>query len=250
MQPRFIPILLIQNRRLVKTTRFRKPIYVGDPLNAIKIFNEKQVDEITIFDISRSHQPPDFDFLAKLADESFIPLTYGGGIRSVEQAQTLANLGFEKIAIRSPLLESPDLLKQLVECFGSQSVVAVLDVFRSRSDKFQLVTDSSPRGRGISPKDVARKAVDLGVGEVIVQAVHRDGTLKGPDFQLLDYLGHLPVPVVMAGGVASVRDFHALVDRGADAVGAGGFFIFYGPHKAVLISYPKPHELERTSEIL
>jgi imidazole glycerol-phosphate synthase subunit HisF len=245
MRRRLIPILLIQDRRLVKTIRFRRPSYVGDPINAVKIFNDKEVDELIVLDIGRDGRSPDFDYLEMLAGEAFMPLTYGGGVRHVREAEQLHRLGVEKVALRTVLFQQPSVAVDMVERFDSQSVVAVIDVQRLRNGHLRVITGDDDRRWRSAPIDIAHALVDLGVGEVLVQAVHRDGTLEGPDLALMKSLSGLPVPVVAAGGVASLDDCKELMRLGSDAVAAGAFFVYHGPHRAVLISYPQPAELAR-----
>jgi imidazole glycerol-phosphate synthase subunit HisF len=238
LERRLIPILLLDRRRLVKTTRFTKPVYVGDPLNVVRIFNEKEVDELILLDIgaSRDGHSPDFDYIADLASECFVPLTYGGGVRSVDDAHRLFRSGVEKVSVNSALRQDPDLVARLSSIFGAQSIVGSIDVSASRNGEYRL--HPHRRREHLSFDATISRCEELGVGEILLQAVHREGTLQGPDEHLLRHLPTLDVPLIYAGGVGSLDQAAMANSLGADAVGAGAWFVFHGPHRAVLIWYP------------
>lgn len=246
LRPRLIPILLLDQGRLVKTSQFRNPKYVGDPINAIRIFNDKEVDEIIVIDISASRdaRPPNFSLIQDLASECFMPLTYGGGIRSVSDANSLFSLGVEKICVQSSMFVNAQLVTELVRRFGSQAIVFALDVKTSKFGKVQIFA----RNRKLLGRLTWAAALDLalecGVGEILVCDVGREGTMKGVDIRLIEEVtSALSVPVIFTGGVGSMNDVGAAWGAGADAVGAGAFCVFNGPNRAVLITYPSPEKI-------
>lgn len=248
LKHRVIPCLLLHAGGLVKTLRFSKPTYVGDPINAIRIFNEKEADELMVLDISASKQrrEPNYSAIEQFAGECFMPLTYGGGVRTVQQARRLFTLGVEKLCIQSAAFEKPDLVTRIAESFGSQSVVASIDVKRNWRGVPRLY--ESARGRTLSRPWLhhMQLLVDAGAGEVMLSAVHRDGTMQGMDLDLIrEGSAAVSVPLVAVGGVGSLSHIKAAVDAGASAVAAGAFFVFHGPHRAVLITYPRYQELEQ-----
>lgn len=248
LKPRFIPILLLDKERLVKTTKFRKPVYVGDPINAIKIFNEKEVDEIVVLDISASKEgrKPNFKLIEDFASECFMPLTYGGGIRTMEDANTLFSLGVEKISIKSMMIENRNLVQDLVNRFGSQAIVFSLDVQRSRLGRIALSKSNLKSSNSLSWEQLLDTALDAGIGEVLICDVGREGTLTGIDEKLIKEISSvIPTPVIYTGGVRQISDFGDALHAGADAVGAGAFFVFSGPNRAVLITYPKPPVIDQ-----
>lgn len=247
LKHRVIPALLLRNGGLVKTLKFKDSKYVGDSINAIRIFNDKEVDELMVLDIAASKvgREPNYALIEEFAGECFMPLTYGGGITSVEQAARIFSLGVEKICLQTAALPNPPLVSQLAERFGSQSVVVSIDVKRNWRGKPQLF--AAAQGKTLSKQwlATAQQLVKVGAGEVLLNAVDRDGTFQGPDLELVQQAAAvLPVPLIAVGGVSSLDDIKALVDAGASAVAAGAFFVFHGPHRAVLITYPRYHELE------
>ena len=247
LKHRVIPALLLRNNGLVKTTRFKDPKYVGDPINAIRIFNEKEVDELMLLDISASkeNREPNFDMIDQIAGECFMPLAYGGGVRTVEQAQRIYALGVEKICLQTSALDNPGLVTELAQRFGSQSVMVSVDVKRNWMGKPQMFSSAKASTLGSDWIERTQQLVDAGAGEVLLNAVNKDGTLQGPDLVLIEQLSKaIQVPLIAAGGVGSMGDIKAAVDAGASAVAAGAFFVYHGPHRAVLITYPKYPELE------
>lgn len=247
LKHRVIPALLLRNGGLVKTLKFKAPKYVGDPINAIRIFNDKEVDELMVLDItaSKERREPNYALIEEFAGECFMPLTYGGGVISVEQAARIFSLGVEKVCLQTAALANPKLVTQLAERFGSQSVVVSVDVKRNWLGKPQVYGSAQGKALTESWLPMAQRLVNAGAGEVLLNAVDRDGTLGGSDLELVREAGAvLSVPLIAVGGVASMSDIKALVDAGASAVAAGAFFVFHGPHRAVLITYPRYHELE------
>lgn len=246
LQHRVIPTLLLRNRGLVKTERFAKPRYVGDPINAIRIFNEKEVDELIVLDIeaSRTGRDPDYDLVAAVAGECFMPLCYGGGIHSLDQAHRLFALGVEKVSVQSGALRDLDLVSQIAAAYGSQAVVVSVDVSRGLLGRYQLFSAAAMKTVSRDWVEFIKSAVAAGAGEILVNAVERDGTMKGIDRTLIVTAAvECTVPLIACGGVASLADIRQAVDAGAAAVAAGAFFLFYGPHRAVLITYPKYDDL-------
>jgi cyclase len=248
LKTRVIPCLLLRGAGLVKTTRFRDPKYVGDPINAIRIFNDKEVDELVLLDISASREGrgPSFTVIEEVASECFMPLAYGGGIRTVDEARRILKLGVEKVIFNTTAWLSPQVLKDASREFGAQAIVASMDVRRKLLGREEVVVEAGTRGTGIDPVAYARRMQDAGAGEILLTSVDRDGTLSGYDLDLVGKItSAVGIPVIASGGAASVRDFIAATARGATAVAAGAMFVFHGPHRAVLITYPPRAELER-----
>ena len=248
LRHRIIPSLLIQEEGLVKTTKFRKPKYVGDPINAIRIFNEKEVDELLVVDIlaSKQNREPNFALIEKFAEECFMPVTYGGGIKSVEQAKTILSLGVEKICIQSASFNQSHLISELASNFGSQAVLISVDVKRNWLNRYVLYDAHLEKTLKVPDwMTHIKKQIKLGAGEVLLNSVDKDGTLSGPDLNLIEAASNeIDVPLISLGGVGSLEDIRNAINAGASAVAAGSFFVFHGPHRAVLISYPGPADLE------
>ena len=250
LRNRIIPCLLLRNGGLVKTKRFGSPKYVGDPLNAIRIFNEKEVDELMVLDIdaSRGGKEPDYELIEQIAGECFMPLCYGGGISSLEQADRIFALGVEKVSLQTAALRDPALITRIAERWGNQAVVASLDVKRDWLRRPRLYHAATAKSAGDWEAHL-RTMVAAGAGEVLVNAVDREGTMEGPDLELIGKAAKaVTVPVIATGGVGSLAHIKAAVDAGADAVAAGSFFVFHGPHRAVLVTYPSYDELTKLLE--
>lgn len=243
---RVIPCLLLSKGGLVKTLKFAKPKYVGDPINAVKIFNEKEVDELMVIDIdaTKEGRGPDFALIEELAGECFMPLCYGGGIRHAEDAATLFKIGVEKVAMQSTALKSPETIRRIADWAGEQAVVVSIDVKRNWLGKPKLFS-ASGQSVDLDWRDAVRAAAAAGAGEILLNAVDRDGTLQGIDRELIAEASALvDIPLVAIGGVGSLADIKAATDAGASAVAAGAYFVFQGPHRAVLITYPRYDELQ------
>ena len=248
LQHRVIPVLLLSKNGLVKTTRFKDPKYVGDPINTVRIFNEKEVDELMLLDISASkeNQEPNFEMIEQIAGECFMPLAYGGGVRTVEQAKRIFALGVEKICIQTAALGNPRIVTELTQRFGSQSVIVSVDIKRNWLGKPQIYSSTKACSLDSDWIKHTKGLVDAGAGEVLLNAVEMDGTLQGPDLALIELMSKaIDVPLIAVGGVGSMKHIRAAVDAGASAVAAGAFFVYHGPHRAVLISYPKYSALEQ-----
>jgi cyclase len=247
LRPRVIPCLLVSDGGLVKTRRFRSPQYVGDPNNAIRIFNEKEADELIVIDIgaSRHGRGPDLQLIAEFAGECYMPVTYGGGVTSVEDAARILALGVEKVCVQSAVAASPRLVSDLAARFGSQAVVVSVDVRRGAWGREQA-RFSAPGARPIRDWQAWMSSlVDAGAGEVLLTSVDREGTMEGMDIDLITRASSaIDVPLIANGGVSSLDDISAAFAAGASAVAAGAYFVFYGPHRAVLISYPDESAFE------
>jgi cyclase len=246
LRHRVIPFLLVKDHGLVKTTRFADPKYVGDPINAIRIFNEKEVDELALLDISATpgRRGPNFDLVRDVASECFMPLAYGGGVRDLEDAKRLFSLGIEKVVLRSVAMNDLRTVSAIAGYAGSSSVTVSVDVKKSRIGRHQLYAPETSVHRSSDWTGLIRKVVDAGAGEIVLNSVDRDGTMSGVDELLISLAAQATtVPLVAVGGVGSLKHIRAAIDAGADAVGAGAFFVFHGPRRAVLITYPSYLEL-------
>lgn len=247
LRVRVIPVLLLKNKGLVKTVKFDQPKYIGDPINAVKIFNDKEVDELVLLDIeaSKNHTKPDFERIKDIASECFMPLAYGGGITELEDIKKLFSLGVEKVIINSAALTSMDLIKSAAEIFGNQSIVISIDSTKNLWGKHQIYTHSRMKHNRSDLIAYALEAEQSGAGEIIINSVDHDGTMKGYDLPLIQKVSTaVSVPVVACGGAGELNDFRKAVDAGASAVAAGSFFVFHGPHKAVLINFPSHKQLK------
>ncbi len=241
LRPRIIPCLLLHNKGLVKTRQFADPTYVGDPLNAVRIFNEKEVDELMFVDIDATvnGQSPNFDLISQLAAECRMPLAYGGGVKTVEQVEKIIGLGVEKVVISSAAIATPDLISKSAEKVGSQSIVVVADVRLEKSGQYMVYTHNGARQTGLCVEDLAELAVKSGAGEFVVNNIERDGMLNGYDLELVDACRqNCTLPMTVLGGAGSVNDIKLLIDRNpVIGAAAGSLFVFKGKYRAVLISY-------------
>jgi cyclase len=249
IQTRVIPALLLHHGGLVKTIRFADPRYVGDPINCVRIFNEKEVDELIFLDISATSEGrgPDLEQIRDIASECFMPFAYGGGIRSVSEVEAILKLGAEKVVINSAAFENEQLLRQTAQRFGSQCLVVCLEVKRTFSGKHELYSRRGTVKQRASLTDYVRRLEDLGAGEIFVNDVDRDGTGRGYDLALVRAVSDITsLPVIACGGAGSLQDLRlAATDGKASAVAAGSLFVFHGKHRAVLITYPAREELQK-----
>lgn len=254
LRNRIIPCLLIQEKKLVKTFKFRSPKYVGDYLNAIKIFNEKEVDELIVLDISASknNEKPNLKLIERFSSECFMPVCYGGGINSFDQAKEIFKLGIEKICIQTSALDDISIIKKISNFFGSQSVVISIDIKKNWLGKYKLYRSQNKKIEKLDWEVFLKNAVESGAGEILINCVDNDGTMEGMNLEIIKAASKLStVPIISMGGVGNLRDIKNAINSGANAVAAGSFFVFQGPHRAVLISYPKDkilQELEKTYE--
>lgn len=246
---RVIPVLLVKNGGLVKSVQFKNHRYVGDPINAVKIFNEKEVDEIIILDISatKENRLPDFNRIAEIAGEAFMPLAYGGGITTIDEIKRILYEGAEKVILNTSAIFNPELIREGAIQFGSQSIVISIDVKKNLWGKYQIFSHNGTKNTGLDPVAFSKKAVDFGAGELFINSIDRDGTYKGYDLEILKKItSAVDVPVIACGGASEINDFAgAIKTGGASAVAAGSIFVFQRPHQAVLISYPSQEELKK-----
>lgn len=245
---RVIPILLIKGDGLVKSVKFANHKYVGDPINAVKIFNEKEVDELSIIDIyaSKENRGPNIKKIAEIAAEAFMPLSYGGGITNADQVKELLFNGIEKVILNRSAVKNPALITDIANKFGAQAVVASIDVKKNMWGKYKVYTENASDNTGLDPVAFAQQCEHAGAGEILLQAIDRDGTYNGYDIDILQKIAtSVNIPVIIGGGAGSVDDFKKAVTEGhASAVSAGSMFVFQRPHNAVLISYPSQKELK------
>ena len=242
LRPRIIPSLLVHDKGLVKTVKFKNPKYVGDPINAVKIFNEKEVDELAIFDIDATvlGREPDYGLIEKLANQSRMPICYGGGVKTVEQAQKIFGLGIEKIALSSSIINDPELIYEISERVGSQSVIVVMDIKKKLLGGYEIYTHNGKKSTGIDPVSFAIKAQEFGAGEIIINSIDQDGMMKGFDMNLISKIREVVnIPVTVLGGAGNINDIKKMIQKyGIIGVAAGSLFVFKGKYKAVLINYP------------
>lgn len=239
---RVIPVLLFKRAGLIKTVNFKDEKYVGDPINAIRIFNEKEVDELIVVDIlaTEEQREPHYSVIEEWASECFMPLCYGGGITGVHEAERLLHSGIEKFAINAAAAARPELIREAARAFGSQSVVVSVDVKDGGLGRGRVVTHRGSRVVSHDVVEYVRRVEDLGAGEILLNSVERDGTMKGYDLGLIAKVSNsVNIPVVALGGAGSVKDFQQALSAGASAVAAGSMFVFHGKHRAVLITYPE-----------
>ena len=250
LRPRITPCLLVRDKGLVKTVGFGDAKYVGDPINAVKIFNEKEVDELIVLDIDATARgaEPDYRMIEQLAVESRMPLCYGGGVKTPEQAKTIVGLGVEKVAISSAAIEDPSLISRVADEVGSQSVVVVLDVKKRRfGGGYEVWTHNGRVNTGRQPAEVAAEAERLGVGEIVVNSIDNDGVMRGYDLAAVrEVRASTHVPMTALGGAGSLQDVGKLIaEFGVIGAAAGSIFVFKGVYRAVLINYPNTADRDR-----
>lgn len=249
---RVIPCLLWKNSGLVKTVKFKNAVYVGDAINAIRIFNEKEVDELIILDIEATPKgsTPDITFIKKIASECFMPLCYGGGVRTLSQAKEVISAGVEKISLNSVAVETPAFVKEAAKEFGSSTIVVCIDYKKNIFGKNVVTAFSGYQKSKYSPLEFAKLMEEMGAGEIVLNSIERDGTMAGYDLDVLGKITHaVSIPVIALGGAGTNRHFEEAVKAGASAVSAGSMFVFQGKHKAVLINYPSPSILNTLNHL-
>lgn len=253
LRPRILPSLLIHENGLVKTVNFKNPKYVGDPINAVKIFNEKEVDELAVFDIDATvlGKEPNYSLIERLASQSMMPLCYGGGVKTVEQAQRIFSLGIEKIALSSAVLQNPVLITEISDRVGAQSVIVVLDVKKKLLGGYEVYTHNGKKATGINPFKFVEEAQKLGAGEIVINSIDKDGVMKGYDLDLIAKVREkISLPMTVLGGAGSLDDIEKVINQhGVIGVAAGSLFVFKGPYKAVLINYPTQLEKNKIFKI-
>lgn len=240
LKKRIIPILTYSNEELVKSIQFGSRKYIGDPLNAVRIFNEKFVDEIILLDIGNENRDEfkiNYPFLKKLLNECFMPVTYGGGIKTFEDAKKIFDLGVDKISLNSIIFKNVEIIEKLVSYFGSQSIVACFDIKKNISGKYCLYNYKENKIFNYEFKQCIQKIIDLGIGEILINSVDRDGMMNGVEKDLLKDL-NFSVPLIYSGGVGKLEDLQDGFKYKLEGIGCSSFFCFYGENKSVLISYP------------
>lgn len=249
LRPRIIPCLLVKNKGLIKTVKFKDEKYLGDPINAVRIFNEKEADELMVIDIEATHNNNELDYkmIENLASECRMPLCYGGGIKTLEQAQRIFSLGVEKIAISSAAIQNPSIVSDIASKVGNQSVVVVLDVKKKLFGGYDMYTHNGKKNININPIDFAIKMEKEGAGEIVINSIDNDGVMKGYDLDLIDKVRNaISLPLTVLGGAGDLKDIGGLIQKyGIIGAAAGSLFVFKGKYKAVLINYPNWEEKDR-----
>ena len=248
--PRLIPVLSIINDDLVKTTQFSNPRYLGDPVNAVKIFNGKMVDELCILDItaSKEEKEPNFDLLRDIAAQAFMPLSYGGGLTTMEQVKQIIQMGYEKVVFNTSLLHNPTLIKDVVSYLGRSGVVAAIDV-RKENNNYNVYSKSGTEKFDSSLEETIKYVQQLGVGEIIINSIDNDGMMTGYDEEIIKIISSLAqVPLIANGGAGEISHFKNAIHAGAQAAAASSFFVYYGKQKTVLITHPSEREINQLWE--
>lgn len=251
LKTRVIPSLLIKNGGLIKTTKFKNEKYIGDPINAIKIFNDKEVDELIIFDVLATRkQFIDYSLISRINKEAFMPLGYGGGIKTLDDISRIIGIGYEKVILNSFALKDPNIIDKAAKISGSQSVVICIDVKKDWLGNYRVYNHSGNKSSGMEVLQWAQEVTNRGAGEIILHNVDKEGTLSGYDLKLISLVASkIKIPIVAIGGASNLEDLRqAVKEGGASAVAAGSIFIFHGPHRAVLITYPEKTKLKNLFE--
>lgn len=247
LRSRIIPCLLVHKRGLVKTVNFKDPKYVGDPINAVKIFNEKEVDELMVIDIDATVEgrEPDFEMIKNIAIECRMPFCYGGGVKTVAHAKKIISLGAEKVAISTAALQNIKLLKDIADAVGTQSVVVVIDIKKKKFfGGYEIVTHNGKKSADVKLESFLKDLNEIGIGELVINSVDDDGKMSGYDFKLFDMIRkETEMPMTILGGAGSIEDIGLAIERYKTiGVSAGSLFVFKGKYRAVLISYPSIDE--------
>jgi cyclase len=244
---RIIPCLLLRNNGLVKTVKFKDSTYIGDPINTVKIFNEKEVDELFFLDIdaTKLHKEPPYDLIQNIASECFMPFAYGGGIQSLQQIERIIKSGAEKVIINTNAFLQKDFLAEAVKQFGSSTIAVSIDVKREFLKGNVVYIKGGTQSTGLTPVVYATRIEDAGAGEILINSIDRDGVMEGYDIELIKSISNsIRIPVIACGGAGTLNDFKSAVrEGGASAVAAGSFFVFHGKRRAVLITYPSYSEI-------
>jgi len=252
LQTRVIPCLLLEGDRLVKTVNFKRASYIGDPVNTARIFNELEVDELTLLDISATNlgKSPNFEILKELANECFMPLAYGGGINNFEDAKKIFKIGIEKIIINSATFTNPSFISKLADYFGNQAVVASIDIKKNFFGNYQLFSNSGKKKQKLNPIAWAQQLEILGAGEILLTAIHREGTWNGFDIDIIEKISNaVSIPVIAHGGAASINDIGKAVKiGGASAVSLGSMVVYQNKGMGVLVNFPDSQKLKQILE--
>lgn len=247
-RPRIIPVLLLKNKGLVKSTKFKDYRYIGDPINAVKIFNDLKADELVFLDIlaSKEKRIISLDFVRNVGDEANMPFTVGGGIRTIEDIKKIINSGAEKVIINTYAVENPNFIKQASDIFGSSTIVVSIDVKKKFLGSKQVYILGGSKSTGLNPVTFSKLMEEKGAGEIIINSIEQDGTMLGYDLELVKNISSaVSIPVVAVGGAKDANDFKLAVNSYASAVAAGSMFVYHGARKAVLINYPSPSEIKK-----
>ncbi|MCT7405750.1 AglZ/HisF2 family acetamidino modification protein [Aliarcobacter cryaerophilus] len=248
LQKRIIPCLLLHKGGLYKTQNFKKPTYIGDPINAIKIFNEKEVDELMFLDIDATVQnkEPNYKMIEDIASECFMPLCYGGGVKTLDQMKKIYSLGVEKISISSAAIENPNLIQEAANIFGNQSVIVTVDIKKDFFGKKKVFINNGKKNTKINPVDFIKRVEALGAGEIVVNSIDHDGVMKGYDIELLKEIkSNTKIPIIALGGAGNLNHIKEIFEISkVDAVACGSMFVYQGPLKGVLISYPPYQKIQ------
>lgn len=248
LKSRVMPCLLLRNQGLVKTIKFKNPTYVGDPINTIRIYNEKEVDELILLDITATleNKKANYKIISEVASECFMPLTYGGGLKNVEDVVNIFNLGVEKVAINTYAVENPSFIKELAILFGSQSIVVSIDAKKALRGKHEVYICGGRKATKLDVVEYACRMEEMGAGEIILTSIDRDGTFEGYDIELIKKVTDaVSIPVIACGGAGNINDFaEAVKVGGASAVAAGSMFVYQGKNRSVLINFPTRREVE------
>jgi cyclase len=247
LQVRVIPCLLLKKNGLYKGVKFKNHQYVGDPINAVRIFNDKEVDEIAFLDISATNdkREPNFSLIRDIASECFIPFSYGGGIKTVDAASKLFSLGVERVIINTAAAENPKLISEIAKMYGTQSVIASIDVKKNFWGHYETFSHSGLKNLKHNLLEYVKKMEDFGAGEIMLTSIDRDGTGMGYDVKLIETVAKtIDIPLIAIGGAGTLSHLQEAFKSGASAVGAGSMFVFHGKHKAVLITYPTQSDLK------
>jgi imidazole glycerol-phosphate synthase subunit HisF len=246
-RPRVIPALLLKDNGLVKTVKFEDPKYVGDPINTVKIFNDFEADELVFLDIEATNENRTIsvELVKKIGEESFMPFAVGGGIKSIESIRDLLKSGAEKVVLNNVIFSSPELITEASKVFGTQSIIASIDVRLNEQKEYEVYKNCGKISTGISAIELAKKVEKLGAGEIIINSIDKDGTFEGYDLELINIVSNaVSIPVIALGGAGEMKDLKKAVVFGeASAVAAGSMFIFVGSNKSVLINYPDLEDL-------
>jgi cyclase len=255
-RPRIIPCLLLKEKGLVKTVQFNEPNYIGDPINAVRIFNDKEADELIFLNIMASKrtgffkkvkktQLP-FDTISKISKECLMPLTYGGGVRTIEDIRRLFEIGVEKVAVNTYAFENPSFVQEAASIFGSQSIIVSIDAKLTTKGNYEVYINGGTKSTGVDPVSLAIKMESMGAGEIMINSIDRDGLMEGYDLKLINSVSDaVSIPVVACGGAGSLDDFRTTyLNSQASALAAGSIFVYHGRKKAVLISYPSTDDLD------
>lgn len=250
MLPRVIPVLLLKGNGVYKTEKFKNPKYIGDPINAVKIFNEKEVDEIIILDIdATANNNINYKLIENLAGECFMPMSYGGGINNIEQIKKIISIGVEKVSINTAALNNIEIIKQAAREFGSSTIIVSIDIKKNIFGKYEIFNSNKTKTK-LNVVDYCKKVEEYGAGEIILNSVDRDGTMTGYDLTIIETVSNnINIPLIACGGAGKLQDFKdAITIGGSSAVAAGSMFVFHGKHRAVLINYPSQSELKNLFE--